>query len=82
MKLTECFSGTVADLHSHGRRQALSLEDLCLDNTSIKKMERTGVRSGGGQNWKAVIRILEDNLMKQLQINLWNGIGQAQVGEG
>lgn len=58
MKLIKCFPGMVADLHSHGRRQTLSLEDLCLDSTIIKKMERTGVGVAGRKELESSYRDL------------------------
>lgn len=64
MKLIECFPGTVADLHGHGRRQALSLEDLCLDNTRIKKMKRTGVGSGGRKELESTYQDLRGQFDK------------------
>lgn len=44
---------------------------------SIKKKERNG-DGGEGRNWKAVMRILKGNLMKSLQINLWNAQGKPK----
>lgn len=65
------------DSRGRGRGQALSQEDLCLDNEKHKeKGKKWGW--GEGRNWKAVMRILKGNLMKSLQINLWNAQGKPK----